>query len=53
VKHLAVAEAVGLTRQRVSQALHLLVELGTFARDRKADDVSSPTCSSTPAHPLT
>jgi DNA-binding MarR family transcriptional regulator len=28
VKHLAVAEAVGLTRQRVSQALHLLVELG-------------------------
>lgn len=28
VKHLAVAEAVGLTRQRVSQAIHTLVEEG-------------------------
>jgi biotin operon repressor len=28
VKHLAVAEAIGMTRQRVSQAIHLLVELG-------------------------
>ena len=28
VKHLAVAEAVGLTRQRVSQAIHTLVKEG-------------------------
>lgn len=28
VKHLAVAEAVGITRQRVSQAIHLLVDQG-------------------------
>lgn len=36
VKHLAVAEAIGITRQRVSQAIHLLVEQG-YLRERKGD----------------